>query len=145
MNMVPDYFYGQSSVIPVRLVEGKVEVMVISSRKNKRWVVPKGVVEPELTPQESASKEALEEAGITGLVLRESIGAFSYVKWGGVCSVQVYVMLVEEERVDWLESFRTRRWVSLQEAANLMVEPEMNAIIHAVPAFLKNHGVHHHH
>ncbi|MBF0612424.1 MAG: NUDIX domain-containing protein, partial [Magnetococcales bacterium] len=74
MNMVPDYFYGQSSVIPVRLVEGKVEVMVISSRKNKRWVVPKGVVEPELTPQESASKEALEEAGITGLVLRESIG-----------------------------------------------------------------------
>jgi phosphohistidine phosphatase len=63
---VPDYFYTQSAVLPYRLLDGKLQIMLIASRKATRWVIPKGVKEPELSLRDSADKEALEEAGIRG-------------------------------------------------------------------------------
>ena len=54
----PAYYYTQSSVIPYRWTNSKLQVMIVSSSKNKHWVVPKGIVEPGLSPQLSAAKEA---------------------------------------------------------------------------------------
>ena len=57
-------FFKQSGVIPVldnRLV-------LITSRKSERWIIPKGYVEKGLSPSESAAKEAYEEAGLIGVV-----------------------------------------------------------------------------
>ena len=68
MRTRPDHYYRQSAVIPYRLREGRVEILLITSRKGKRWVVPKGILEPELTPAESAAKEAREEAGVSGRI-----------------------------------------------------------------------------
>ena len=70
----PEYYYTQSSVIPYRIHEGRPEIMVISSRKGKHWIVPKGIVEPDLSPADSAAKEAFEEAGIAGKASGSSIG-----------------------------------------------------------------------
>ena len=64
----PEQWYRQSAVIPYRLTQQietgppSVEVLLITSRKRKRWVIPKGIVEPKLSPLESALKEAYEEA-----------------------------------------------------------------------------------
>jgi phosphohistidine phosphatase len=64
MRNKPDYFYRQSGVIPVRKTDEGVEVLLVRSRSGRRWVIPKGIVEPCLSPAASAPKEAEEEAGV---------------------------------------------------------------------------------
>jgi len=129
METKPDYFYRQSAVIPFRRGHAGLEIMLITSRKRRRWVVPKGIVEPGLTEAESAAKEALEEAGITGRVLPKPVGSFEYEKWGGTCQVAVYAMEVEQELATWLEEFRDREWVNSAEAADRVLEPKLKEMI----------------
>lgn len=128
---VPSYFFTQSGVLPYRQVEGKLEVMVIASRKGTRWVVPKGVKEPELSLRDSAEKEAFEEAGIRGQVDQEAIGDYDYEKWGGVCHVTVFPMAVGESvpEEQWEESHRQRRWVDLKKAQRLLDEPALRKLV----------------
>ena len=58
----PSNWYRQSAVIPYRLTDrtgtdfSAVEILLITSRKRKRWVIPKGIVEPYLSPLESATR-----------------------------------------------------------------------------------------
>jgi phosphohistidine phosphatase len=129
METKPDYYFRQSAVIPFRQGPSGLEVMLITSRKRRRWVVPKGIVEPDLSEAESAAKEALEEAGIEGRVLPRPVGRYEYAKWGGTCHVDVFAMEVEQELDDWLESFRDREWVSPAEAADRVREQELKEMI----------------
>ena len=41
------------------------EVLLITSRHSKRWILPKGWLQPDLTAAENAAREAFEEAGVT--------------------------------------------------------------------------------
>lgn len=133
---VPDYFYRQSAVIPYRLRKGRIEVLLISSRKRKRWVIPKGVKEPDLSDEDSAAKEALEEAGIEGTVRTPAIGSYKYEKWQGVCKVKVFLMLVTTVHKQWLEQYRDREWVGLAEAAARVTEDKLKRIINNIPVHL---------
>ncbi|MBF0628775.1 MAG: NUDIX hydrolase [Magnetococcales bacterium] len=136
MRSYPDYYYQQSAVIPVRGQGESLRVLLISSRTRKRWIIPKGIVEPGLTPATSAAKEAMEEAGIAGQVFPESIGAFEYEKWNGICVAEVFVMQVEEVRDHWLESYRDRVWLPLDEAVQRIDEAPLQAMMRQVPEFL---------
>ena len=122
-------------MIPYRERQGKLEVLLISSRKKKRWVIPKGVKEPELSPQASAAKEALEEAGIQGEVSTRPIGSYQYEKWGGTCTVQVHTMAVAKVLDEWEESYRDREWVSLDEAVARVDEGDLKRILRLLPEF----------
>jgi len=127
--MMIETYIEQSGVIPYRLEQGKIEILLVSSRKKKRWVIPKGIVEPDLTPQDSAAKEALEEGGILGEVLPESVGNYTYEKWGGVCRVVVFLLKVTSLEANWLEDYRERQWFSLPEARKRLDEAELKAIL----------------
>jgi phosphohistidine phosphatase len=133
----PDYFYTQSAVIPYREREGGPQVLLITSRKKRRWVIPKGVKEPDLTPQASAAKEALEEAGIEGCISERPIGSYRYRKWGGICTVQVFVMAVARERETWEEPYRDREWVSLETAISRIDEDRLKDLLRSLPGFLR--------
>ncbi len=109
--------FTQSGVIPYRWQGGELQVLLITSRKGRRWIIPKGIVEPDMTPAESAAKEAFEEAGIKGEVNPESVGTYSYYKWGGTCRVTLFLMHVTQEFDEWPESFRKRQWLPPAEAA----------------------------
>lgn len=125
-----DWIFNQSGVIPFRLEKGKIEILLITSRRRKRWVIPKGIIEPDLTPQESAQKEAYEEAGISGKIYEEAIGQYTYNKWGGTCTVKVFLLEAEEISNDWPECyFRTREWMSVEEAAKRVDEVKLKEII----------------
>ena len=113
MKTKPDYWYKQSSVIPYRRVGDKVELLIIKTRKNKKWIFPKGIIEENLTPMESAEKEALEEAGVKGKVSSELIGKYIYKKWGGKCSVKVYSLKIDTILDVWEENFRERKWIMI--------------------------------
>jgi phosphohistidine phosphatase len=127
----PAYYYRQSSVIPYRYQDDRLEVLVIQSSKKKHRVVPKGIHDPGMTAQESAAKEAWEEAGVEGEVKPECLGEYSYPKWGAACRVKVYGMRVTRmiEEKEWRESHRGRHWVSPEEAAATLKQPELGKLV----------------
>ncbi|MEO5378775.1 MAG: NUDIX hydrolase [Magnetococcus sp. DMHC-6] len=137
MREHPDYYYSQSAVIPFRRDNDEIKILLISSRRKNRWVIPKGIIEADLDPPSSAAKEALEEAGIEGSVIESPIGTYEYDKWGGTCQVQVFVMEVEKVLDDWLENFRDRIWVDLPTACVRLEEHELCQMIEQLPEFLQ--------
>ncbi len=136
MQERPDFYYIQSAVIPYRYEHDRLEVLMITSRKKKRWVIPKGIIEPELSAAESAAKEALEEAGLEGQVSTIPIGAYNYDKWGGTCTVKVFAMSVQKMLTDWEESFRDREWVDLETAIARVEENRLKEILNELPSFI---------
>ena len=109
---------------------------MVTSTKKKRWVIPKGVKEPHLSPKKSAIKEAWEEAGIRGKVSKPPIGAYRYRKWGGICTVKVFAMEVSKVVRQWEESFRDREWFSHREALRLIEGKDLRQIVQQLPDFV---------
>jgi 8-oxo-dGTP pyrophosphatase MutT (NUDIX family) len=108
--------YAQSAVLPFRGQGADLEILVVSNQSGARWVLPKGLVEEDLSPAESAAKEAFEEGGIAGEVPPGSVGMYAYEKWGGTCEVELFLLAVDTEYDDWPErGARERRWISRQE------------------------------
>ncbi|NES80279.1 MAG: NUDIX hydrolase [Moorea sp. SIO2B7] len=127
-------YIEQSGVIPYRIQEEKIEIVLITSLKKKLWIIPKGIIEHDMTPQESAAKEAWEEAGIIGEVLPTLMGSYNYNKWGGTCRMKVFLMQVENLESDWLEANqRNRKWFSIKEAIQQLREPELKRILENLP------------
>jgi phosphohistidine phosphatase len=134
MRSRPSWFYKQSGVIPYRIVDDRVEVLLITSRRRGRWIIPKGIIDPGTTAAESAAKEAYEEAGIRGDISSAPIGTYRYEKWGGECLVEVFLLKVHTELETWPEAdARQRRWMSITDAARTIEEPQLQELILAVP------------
>jgi phosphohistidine phosphatase len=122
--------YRQSAALPYRWSGNDLEVLLVTSRKGKHWILPKGIVEPGMAAPESAAKEAEEEGGVIGEVSSESIGAYQYRKWGGTCHVEVYPLRVREELNEWEESsMRRRLWRSLPAALLLVDDAALSGVI----------------
>jgi phosphohistidine phosphatase len=132
--LYPAWIYRQSAVLPYRRHGEDLEVLLITSRRGKRWILPKGIVEPGLTAGASAAKEALEEAGVAGDPAEAPLGSYRYRKWGGTCDVEVYPFRVWTEMDDWAESgMRRRRWLSLSEALRRVEDERLRSIIARLP------------
>ena len=140
MTHKEQWLYQQSGVIPYRIESGALQVLLITSRGGKKWVIPKGLIEDGLTAQESAAKEALEEAGIEGDVEQRSIGHYTYRKWGGLCNVEVFPMKVNQVHRKWLEQFRERRWQSIDDAVKRINQNDLNNLLLAFQKSLSDRG-----
>ncbi len=137
-NRDSDWMYNQSGVIPFRVLNGKIQVLLITSRRRKKWIFPKGIIEPGMTPQESAAREALQEAGVIGQVFAESIGEYEYNKWDGTCHVQMFPMEVTKIMDNWMESsFRDRKWVFIAEATRLLNRDKMKVMLDSLIKYIK--------
>jgi len=122
---IPSRFIRQAAAIPVR--DG--QVCLITSSSGKRWIIPKGMMEPGFTPAEIALQEAWDEAGLLGL-LTTAVGTYRYQKYGTTCLVTVFPMQVHEVRDDWPEDgLRRRIWVSPDEAVELIEEEGLREIL----------------
>jgi 8-oxo-dGTP pyrophosphatase MutT (NUDIX family) len=124
----------QYAVLPWRRA-GELEILLITSRETKRWVIPKGWPMPDHSEAESAAQEAYEEAGIRGRMAERPMGHYGYnkrMRGGGKRRFRVDVFALEvTEILDlWPEAHeRRRQWVSPQEAAELVHEPQLAALI----------------
>ena len=117
----------QAAAIPLR---GS-HLCLVTSRSGKRWVIPKGNMEPGKTAGEIALQEAWEEAGLTGILQRDPVGSYLYEKLGNTYHVIVYQMRVTAVADDWPEiSFRERSWLTLPQAVVRIDDPGLRAIIH---------------
>jgi phosphohistidine phosphatase len=127
----PAYYYAQSGVIPYQIVNGELKLLLISSGSKQKWGIPKGVIEPGLSSQASAEKEAREEAGLTGVVINQALGSYSREKWGGLCSIEVFAMAVTEmaDTNECEEKHRHRQWFSPKEAIVAVNNPALVKMI----------------
>jgi 8-oxo-dGTP pyrophosphatase MutT (NUDIX family) len=117
-------------VIPYRVRDGKVEVLLITTRKRQSWVIPKGGVCKGMTPPDSAAKEAWEEAGVVGQVNTEKIGAYQYRKRGNIYRVNLFLLPVEQVLEDWPEATqRERIWLDINHAAMIVKGNSLKRIL----------------
>lgn len=124
----------QSAVIPYRIQDEKLEVLLITSSGGKRWVIPKGMIEIFMKPHYSAAKEAWEEAGVVGEVSETSIGSYRYKKLGYNFLVDVFLLRVETVFNDWPEAkIRKREWLSLKQAIKRIEEVKLKEILMEFP------------
>ena len=120
----------QSATIPYRTRDGKIEVLLITTRKQGKWIVPKGWIESHLESHASAEKEALEEAGVRGNVSSVSLGCYRHGGSKDDPIVEVFLMRVESEKSSWPEQDeRERQWVSLDEAYEHVEEEGLKSIL----------------
>jgi 8-oxo-dGTP pyrophosphatase MutT (NUDIX family) len=125
-----EYHFDQSAVIPYRINNGTVEILLITSIRKKRWIVPKGFIEFNLSAFESAKKEAYEEAGVLGTNETIELGTFDMNKYGGELSIKVFSMEVVEEHEDYPEkNLRKRKWFPIEEAEKKINFPEIGELI----------------
>lgn len=134
MSVRLDSHHPQSAVIPYRWRNGQLEVCVITSRGSGGWIVPKGTVEADLTPWDSAAKEAWEEAGLRGEVTTTPLGNYIYRKRGRTNFVDVFVMEVSEVIDDYDEAHqRDRRWLPYDQAAERIDVYRLRRMVRQLP------------
>ena len=118
----------QYGVLPYRFTEtNSLEVLLVTTRQTRRWIVPKGWPIKGLKPPRSAAREAYEEAGIRGTVGAKAIGVLSYEKGldaSGVtvpCEVRVFPMIVKRQLDTWPEANeREARWFEQAKALSVI-------------------------
>ncbi len=125
----------QYAALPYRMVNGRPEVLLVTSRETRRWIIPKGWAEKGTEPHDMAAQEAYEEAGVRGKVKKRPYGTYRYEKrltasQSVECEVTVFLMEVQQELEDWLEKEeRERRWQSPSQAAMAISESGLVAML----------------
>ena len=137
----------QLAAVPCRRgATGEVEVLLVTSRISRHWLLPKGWPMVGKTLQEAAAQEAFEEAGVIGKMRRSPAGRYHYkklMKDGTVvpCVVVCYPLRVSKELTEWPEAGqRLRQWFLLKDAAAAVFEPALAQLL-ADPAFAEKLGL----
>jgi len=109
---------------------------MVTSTNGRRWIIPKGMIDPGHTAGEAALQEAWEEAGLVGTLHAEPVGSYAYEKWGGTYLDTVFVMNVTDALDEYPErNARDREWLSPVEAIERIQEPGLRDIIAHVFGF----------
>lgn len=113
---------------------GKLRICIVTSRRSKRWILPKGWPMHKMTPAKAAATEAWEEAGVKGKAHDQCLGVYSYVKpltrGAAPVIVMVYPLAVSKVADTWPERHqRKRKWMSPKKAARKLTEPELRRIV----------------
>lgn len=124
----------QVAALPYRKnAEGIIEVLLVSSRRTRRVIIPKGWQESK-KPWKAAEKEAREEGGVVGKIRHRPIGYFEYwkrlVDHFALVKVDVYPLKVERSLKSWPEKQkRAVKWLSTADAALLVDEPRLISML----------------
>jgi 8-oxo-dGTP pyrophosphatase MutT (NUDIX family) len=129
----------QFAGLPFRIAKAgggkRVEVLMVTSRDSRRWIIPKGWPMDGMTPAAAAAQEVWEEAGATGRVYDHCLGLYSYEKIMDddlilPIIVAVFPVKVRKLEKDYPEAAqRKRKWMSLKKAANKVEEPDLRQLI----------------
>jgi 8-oxo-dGTP pyrophosphatase MutT (NUDIX family) len=120
----------QAAAIPVKRIRGQLHLCLIRRKGSKSWGIPKGLVDPGDTHEETALNEAWEEAGLSGRLVGKRLGSYEYDKWGTTLTVAVYLMEVFAQEARWEEAvFRERRWALLDDAVTLLKRHPVRSLL----------------
>ena len=134
----------QHGALPYRFRPGGApEILLLTTRGTRRWIIPKGWPIKGLKPSKSAAREAYEEAGVRGAIGSKAIGSFIYEKkleegMSVPCQVSVFPLKVERQSKTWPESGqREIRWLAPAEALDLLEDPGLRDLVAAFVARLE--------
>jgi 8-oxo-dGTP pyrophosphatase MutT (NUDIX family) len=128
---------AQYGALPWRMCDDGVEILLVTSRDTRRWVIPKGWPMKGRKPHIAAAIEARQEAGLRGKIEKIPLGAYEYEKRlknsvSVTCRVEVFPLLALKQRKSWPEkNQRAAHWFPAAIAAEQVDEPELRAIIRA--------------
>ncbi len=132
----------QAGVIAYRIMDGKVQVLLMTSRDTGRWIIPKGNINGRSTPSKAAEKEAYEEAGVRGTIASSiPLGIYTYLKKLELgetrpATVEVYLLRIKERLKKWPEKGeRKLSWVTTEEAVGLVEEPGVVPLLRRLMEF----------
>ena len=131
----PCMFVEQAGAICLRDIRGRVEVLLITSRRSGRWGIPKGHIEAGEMPHETARREACEEAGIAGRVVEQAAGHFVYLKPGRTphYRVSLHVLHVTSIQEPFPEQgHRQIKWVPLINASQAVGNRHLGHVLDTV-------------
>lgn len=129
LSGLPQQFVSQVGVIPFRHVYEQPEFCLVSGRKSKRWLFPKGHLSPGLGAEESALAEALEEAGVRGRLLETALTPVIFEKSGKWIHLTMWLLEVESLQMHWKESpERIRIWASGPRSLELLDYPYLREL-----------------
>ena len=123
------------------VIEARINVLLVTSRQTKRWVIPKGNIGNGVPAHTAAAIEAEEEAGVLGLICPTPLGSYRYRKRRStgaslMIDVDVYPLAVNTELGAWKEQDeRQRRWFTLADAAEAVDEPDLRDLIRSFGPF----------
>ncbi len=117
----------QTHALPYRRTSDGLEILLVTSRRKGKWILPKGKIEAGETAAQRAAIEAFEEAGVRGSVSAKPLLASSLAD---PSQAQIYPLAVLEELEQWPEmAVRQRAWFSVSEArARLQDEGMLRAL-----------------
>jgi 8-oxo-dGTP pyrophosphatase MutT (NUDIX family) len=138
MARTPKDRFNQVAALPFRIRNGRLEVLLVTSRETKRWLIPKGWPIKGKKAYKAAAQEAMEEAGVKGSISQKAIGHYDYWKRRAehfdLCRVEVYPLEVSKQLKKWPEKGeRDLRWFEVEEAAQQVLEPALAAVIRGLP------------
>lgn len=123
----------QAGALCLRLSpKGKLRILLVGSRRNGRWGLPKGHVEKSESSNLAAAREAFEEAGVRGPVEEAVFGTFTYFKDTSTRRYHVTVHLLTTKSVARSfpeKAMRKTRWFSLEEAITVASQPGLRALL----------------
>jgi 8-oxo-dGTP pyrophosphatase MutT (NUDIX family) len=121
----------QAAAVPI---QGN-RICLVTSRRGKHWVVPKGCVEPGKTCAEIALQETWEEAGLVGILERAPVGTYVYEKWAKIHHVTVFLLRVTEMTENWPEAEQRQRcWLRASQVLTRIEEPGLRQVLRVVLA-----------
>lgn len=113
--------------------------MLITSRNDGLWILPKGHLEPDMTPAESAEQEAWEEAGVTGQLYPDRVYAYDFPRFGNTIDVEMYLLEFDTVHDTWQEAdFRERKLLPLEEAIDLVEYKELKTVLRNLPLYVED-------
>lgn len=129
----------QIAALVYRWNRDRLEILLVTSRVARRWILPKGWPIDRKTPAATAMQEAEEEAGVIGHAAKKPIGRYTSIKKIGeaelTCEVEVYPLEFLKQKLKWKErGERVSRWLAPDQAVAALAEPELAAIIRGFAA-----------
>ncbi|CAN6483320.1 unnamed protein product [Victoria cruziana] len=132
------YKYGDADESSDAKCERVVQVLMINSPSGPGLLFPKGGWENDEEMDEAARREALEEAGVRGDIMK-LVGYYNFkskthqdkLNPEGLCKAVMFALLVKEELQSWPEqSIRERKWLSIPDAVKQCRHAWMEEALH---------------
>ncbi len=110
--------------IPFAVKDDRIAVLFITSQQRGRWILPKGNLKTKESHKKGCKREAFEEAGVKGKILKHFPLTMLISKLidrqMDKVAVTYYPLLVTKQYDDWPEaSIRQRHWSLLEDATRV--------------------------
>lgn len=126
--------YKQFAALPFRVRGSRIDVLLITTRRKRRWSIPKGWPIDAAKPHRTAEIEAWEEAGLVGRVKPKDVGRYTHRKARRkrkvLCHIRVFPLKVRKQMKRWPErGQRDMIWLPASQAAARVHKAEIARLI----------------